>query len=82
MEACLESELPPASELESALQNGVLVARLAVFFAPEVVKPNKIYDPDEKVFKEKGLVFRHTDNINQWLKAMKKFKFPEVSASK
>jgi hypothetical protein len=51
MEACLKSELPPASELESALRNGVIVAKLALFFAPEKIKEKNIYDLDEKVFK-------------------------------
>ena len=27
---------------------------------------------------ERGLVFRHTDNINQWLRAMEHKKFPET----
>ncbi|EGD72352.1 hypothetical protein PTSG_00372 [Salpingoeca rosetta] len=78
LEACLEAELPPASELEGALRNGVIVAKLALFFAPDVVNPKKIYDPEEKIYKEKGLVFRHTDNINHWLRAMEKKKFPEI----
>ena len=51
MEACLKSELPPASELETALRNGVIVAKLAMFFAPEVVKQKNVYDFDEAVFK-------------------------------
>lgn len=37
-----------------------------------------MYDVDEKVYKERGLVFRHTDNINQWIKAMDKKKMPNV----
>ena len=74
------TELPPATELETALQNGVIVAKLSMFFAPEVVKERKIYDLNQSVYENKGLVFRHTDNISQWLKAMRRVKFPEVDA--
>ena len=51
MEACLNTELPPASELEGALRNGVVVAKLAMFFAPDVVKQKNIYDFDESIYK-------------------------------
>jgi HKD family nuclease len=78
IEACLDSELPPATELEKALQNGVIVAKLSMFFAPDVIKEKKIYDIDQEVYNKKGLVFRHTDNISQWTKAMRHVKFPEV----
>ncbi len=47
----MKSELPAASELEGALRNGVYVARLAMFFAPDVVKQKHIYDFDETVYK-------------------------------
>eukprot|EP00052_Salpingoeca_macrocollata_P027179 m.257054 g.257054 ORF g.257054 m.257054 type:complete len:1548 (+) comp22704_c2_seq1:460-5103(+) len=78
LEACLGSDLPPASEIEGALRNGVIVAKLSMFFAPDLVKPKHIYDMDEKIYQERGLVFRHTDNIAQWLRAMKSVKFPEI----
>ena len=76
LEACLQTDMPPASELEGALRNGVIVAKLSRFFKAEAVK--KIYDEEEKVYQDRGLVFRHTDNINQWLNAMKSVKFPEI----
>lgn len=60
MEACLKTDLPPASELEGALRNGVYVAKLAMFFAPEVVKQKHIYDFDETVFKV-GRIPIHTN---------------------
>eukprot|EP00051_Salpingoeca_urceolata_P027446 m.481504 g.481504 ORF g.481504 m.481504 type:complete len:1546 (+) comp22194_c0_seq1:411-5048(+) len=78
LEACLESELPAASVMEEALRNGVILARLAIFFAPDTVKEKHVYDMDEEVFRERGLVFRHTDNVSQWLRAMKKLNFPEI----
>ena len=42
--------------------------RLAHWFAPEAVSNRHMYDVEQKVYKERGLVFRHTDNINQWIK--------------
>lgn len=78
IEACLKSELPPASELEEGLRNGVIVARLAMFFAPEMVKQRQIYDFDEAIYKESGLRFRHTDNISRWTNAMRSVKFPDI----
>ena len=50
-----------------------------MFFAPEVITRKNLYDADLKVYESRGLVFRHTDNIAQWVKAMKHVKFPEVS---
>ena len=52
--------MPPASELETALRNGVIVAKLAIFFAPEVVSEKKIYDKDEKVYKVRSFSIAHT----------------------
>lgn len=46
-----EEELPPASELEEALRNGVLLARIALWFAPENVSKRHTYDLQEKVYK-------------------------------
>ena len=72
----LKTEIAAASDLEAALRNGVLVARLAVFFAPATVKEKNIYDLDLAVYKEQGLKFRHTDNIARWINAMITIKFP------
>ena len=51
MEACLKEELPPASELEELLRNGVLLCKLAAIFAPDSVKVKSIYDLDMSVYK-------------------------------
>ncbi|KFQ97542.1 Ras GTPase-activating-like IQGAP2, partial [Nipponia nippon] len=63
MEVCLEEELPPTTELEEGLRNGVYLAKLAKFFAPNVVS---------------GLHFRHTDNTVQWLRAMESIGLPKI----
>ncbi|XP_065195539.1 ras GTPase-activating-like protein IQGAP1 isoform X2 [Sycon ciliatum] len=75
---CLGEELPAAIELEAALTNGVILAKLTHFFAPDVVKKSKIYDPDLERFNATGLHFKHTDNINYWLTGIKKVGLPAV----
>ena len=79
MEACLEEELPPSVELEEALRNGVLLGKLAHYFAPDTVPLRKIFDKDLRRFHESGLHFRHTDNINHFFKAMENKGLPRVS---
>eukprot|EP00041_Stephanoeca_diplocostata_P037701 m.1438242 g.1438242 ORF g.1438242 m.1438242 type:complete len:2086 (+) comp25089_c0_seq3:340-6597(+) len=74
----VEDMLPPATELEESLRNGVYLVRLAHWFAPEAVSSRHMYDVDQKVYKERGLVFRHTDNVNQWIKAMNKKGMPKI----
>lgn len=51
MEACLDEELPPTTELENRLRNGVYLAKLANFFAPKMVSEKRIYDRDQCRYK-------------------------------
>eukprot|EP00794_Sanderia_malayensis_P010081 gene10081-11111_t len=78
LEACLKEELPATTELEESFTNGVTLAKLANFFAPKVAPLRKIYDKDLKRYNEKGLHFKHTDNINYLLRAMEKIGLPQV----
>uniref|UniRef100_A0A8C3UAF5 IQ motif containing GTPase activating protein 3 n=1 Tax=Catharus ustulatus TaxID=91951 RepID=A0A8C3UAF5_CATUS len=78
MEACLGEELPPSTELEETLRNGVLLAKLGHCFAPAVVPLKKIYDPEQTRYKAAGLHFRHTDNINHWRSAMSHVGLPSI----
>ncbi|XP_030620929.1 ras GTPase-activating-like protein IQGAP1 [Chanos chanos] len=78
MEACLDEELPPTTELEEGLRNGVYLAKLGNFFAPNVVSIKKIYDREQTRYKATGLHFRHTDNIIQWLNAMTDKGLPKI----
>ncbi|KAE8636071.1 hypothetical protein XENTR_v10002827 [Xenopus tropicalis] len=78
MEACLVEELPPTTELEEGLRNGVYLAKLGRFFAPKVISEKKIYDVDQTRFKRSGLHFRHTDNTVQWLRAMESIGLPKI----
>ncbi|NXH28862.1 IQGA2 protein, partial [Myiagra hebetior] len=78
MEVCLDEELPPTTELEEGLRNGVYLAKLAKFFAPDVVSDKKIYDVEQSRYKRSGLHFRHTDNTVQWLRAMESIGLPKI----
>eukprot|EP00058_Branchiostoma_floridae_P016068 XP_002601556.1 hypothetical protein BRAFLDRAFT_95792 [Branchiostoma floridae] len=79
MEACIREELPATTELEEGLMNGVILGKLAHFFAADIVPIKKLYDIDQSRYQAKGLHFRHTDNINHWLRAMEKVGFPKLS---
>ncbi|NXI96308.1 IQGA1 protein, partial [Psophia crepitans] len=78
MEACLNEELPPTTELEEGLRNGVYLAKLGNFFSPKVVSLKKIYDREQTRYKATGLHFRHTDNVIQWLNAMTEIGLPKI----
>uniref|UniRef100_A0A672HSN4 IQ motif containing GTPase activating protein 1 n=1 Tax=Salarias fasciatus TaxID=181472 RepID=A0A672HSN4_SALFA len=78
MEACLDEELPPTTELEEGLRNGVYLAKLGNFFAPQTVSLKKIYDREQTRYKATGLHFRHTDNVIQWLNAMAAKGLPKI----
>lgn len=51
MEACLSEELPPPTELEETLRNGVVLAKLGHCFAPAAVPLKKIYDREQTRYK-------------------------------
>ncbi|XP_044300758.1 ras GTPase-activating-like protein IQGAP1 [Varanus komodoensis] len=78
IEACLNEELPPTTELEEGLRNGVYLAKLGNFFSPKVVSLKKIYDREQTRYKATGLHFRHTDNVIQWLNAMAEIGLPKI----
>ncbi|KAB0345717.1 hypothetical protein FD754_022643, partial [Muntiacus muntjak] len=68
MEVCLVEELPPTTELEEGLRNGVYLAKLAKFFAPKMVSEKKIYDVEQTRYKQptnllSSLQFSHFGNI-------------------
>uniref|UniRef100_H2Z719 Ras GTPase-activating-like protein IQGAP1 n=1 Tax=Ciona savignyi TaxID=51511 RepID=H2Z719_CIOSA len=78
MEYCLHEDLPPSVELEEGLRNGVFLGKLAHFFAPDTIPLRKIYDKDMKKYEQKGLHFKHTDNINHFFRAMEKVGLPSI----
>ncbi|KAK0081320.1 hypothetical protein PV325_012392 [Microctonus aethiopoides] len=76
IEACIREELPPTTELEENLRNGVYLAKLAHFMDPQLVPLTKIYDIEQKRYAIVGLQFRHTENIFYFLKCLKSMNLP------
>ncbi|GMT01501.1 hypothetical protein PENTCL1PPCAC_23675, partial [Pristionchus entomophagus] len=70
--------IPPVTDLETILANGVLLARLGNSFAPESVPWAKIFDKEQTRYREKHLEYRHTDNIMLWRRAMESVRLPEI----
>ncbi|XP_059079464.1 ras GTPase-activating-like protein IQGAP1 [Tigriopus californicus] len=71
-------ELPPTGQFEEHLRNGVCLALLGHALSPDWVPLKRIFDVDESRFRERGLHFRHTDNINYFLQAIKNIGLPEI----
>ena len=80
LEAVLKEPLPLCTELEENLRNGVILAKLGNLVVPNVVPRTRIFDADQKRYKAAGLQFRHTDNINYWLKSLHTVQLPVVSS--
>jgi len=70
VEACIREELPAVTQLEENLRNGVILAKLGHFCAPQVVPLRKIFDSDQSRWSSGGLHFKHTDNINHFLSGL------------
>ena len=51
IEVCINEKLPPTTEFEDALRNGVILCKHAHTYAPEVVPLKKIYDLDESKYR-------------------------------
>eukprot|EP00127_Corallochytrium_limacisporum_P003830 Clim_evm44s153 gene=Clim_evmTU44s153 len=78
LEGLIQEELPPSTELEEGLRNGVYLAKLAMFYAPDKVTKRKIFDISQEKYHENGLHFRHTDNTAQWLKSLDHVGLPNI----
>ncbi|KAH0952189.1 hypothetical protein HN011_000264 [Eciton burchellii] len=78
MENCLRESLPPTIEMEENLRNGVYLAKLAHFMIPDALSLNKIYDIEQRKYKAAGLQFRHTDNINHFLRCLEHIQLPII----
>ena len=70
MESCLGEEIPPIVQLEESLRNGVILARLARVFEPDLVP---------RIFEAEKLQFRHSDNINRFFRFVERCGLPDVS---
>jgi Ras GTPase-activating-like protein IQGAP2/3 len=69
MESCLGEEIPPIVQLEECMRNGVILARLARVFAPDLVP---------RIFEAAKLQFRHSDNINRFFRFVERCGLPDV----
>ncbi|XP_075215376.1 ras GTPase-activating-like protein IQGAP1 [Lycorma delicatula] len=78
LEGMLKETVPPCTELEENLRNGIVLARLGNLLAPEVVPKFRIYDLDSKRYNAVGLQFRHTDNITYWIKSLNAVNLPKI----
>lgn len=65
-------------QFEEGLRNGVALAKLASLFAPELVPPERIFDADLARYEECGLGYRHTDNVNGFIGAVRALGLPEI----
>ncbi|KAK9728702.1 iqgap- protein [Basidiobolus ranarum] len=68
IEACIEEEIAPIDKIEESLRDGVIIAKLARTFEPTCVK---------KIFENPKIQYRHSDNINFFLAAIRKIALPE-----
>ncbi|KAI8996948.1 hypothetical protein BDB01DRAFT_862678 [Pilobolus umbonatus] len=69
IEDCLQDEIEPIIKLEESLRNGIVLAKLANWFSPGIVR---------KIFQDTKLQFRHSDNINFFFDALKVVKLPQI----
>eukprot|EP00834_Sanchytrium_tribonematis_P001064 NODE_23_length_42016_cov_0.755803.p2 type:complete len:997 gc:universal NODE_23_length_42016_cov_0.755803:16799-19789(+) len=70
IEACSDQELGAVVDLDEQMRNGVVLAKLAKKFKPDIVK--RIFGEDVK------LQFRHSDNINYFFAFCKAIELPDV----
>ena len=75
---CLNEDMPSLTEIEKSLTNGVTLAKIAHFVFPNVFPLSRLFDLSLERYRDKGLEFRHTDNINFWIQCMEKLGLPKV----
>ena len=77
MESILNEPLPPTILIEENLRNGVYLAKLGNFIAPERVPLSRIYDIFQHKYKSVGLQPQHAENVSYWVKALKSINLPK-----
>lgn len=60
--ACIKEKLPHATEFEESLRNGVYLAKLGHFIAPDMLTLNKIYDIDQRRYGVNRFYYYETTN--------------------
>ncbi|ORX89723.1 hypothetical protein K493DRAFT_232616 [Basidiobolus meristosporus CBS 931.73] len=68
LETCIEEEIAPIDKIEQSLRDGVIIAKIARIYEPSSVK---------KIFQDPRIQYRHSDNINYFLDAIRKIGLPE-----
>lgn len=69
LEACIGEEIPPVVQLEEALRDGVVLAKLTKTFAPHLVR---------RIFEHPRLQFRHSENINYFFHFLDEIGIPDL----
>ncbi|KAI7869374.1 hypothetical protein BDF14DRAFT_1784332 [Spinellus fusiger] len=69
IEACLEEEIDSIIKLEESMRDGIVLAKLAGWFAPHVVS-RIVTDTKHK--------FLHSENINAFFKALSVVRLPQI----
>ncbi|EEB12424.1 ras GTP-ase activating protein with iq motif, putative [Pediculus humanus corporis] len=77
MESILNEPLPPTILIEENLRNGVYLAKIGNFIAPERVPLSRIYDIFQHKYKSVGLQPQHAENVSYWVKALKSINLPK-----
>ena len=75
MAACIHEELPPSTDLEESLRNGVSLAKLANFFAPEIAPVRKIFDKDLSRFL---VSIYYNSNVLEFYHNVINFRLPSI----
>ncbi|KAI9292803.1 hypothetical protein K502DRAFT_367280 [Neoconidiobolus thromboides FSU 785] len=68
IEKIIGEEIAPITSLDEDIRNGIVLAKLVKKFEPDCVK---------RIFEDKRLQYRHSDNINYVFSALNKIGLPE-----
>ncbi|OZJ04450.1 hypothetical protein BZG36_02813 [Bifiguratus adelaidae] len=70
IESCINEHIPPIVELEESMRNGIVLAKLAKWVAPDVAK--------KRIFMGEKLQFRHSDNYHMFFAVLEQVKLPKI----
>lgn len=76
VEQVLGESISSLKDFQASLCNGVYLARLAKVL---VTSKGRIYDCDQEVFSQRGLQYKHMENVNIFLSMLRRKKLPTVS---
>lgn len=76
IEEVLGESIGSLIDFQASLCNGVYLARLAKVLAPS---KGRIYDSKQEIFSQRGLQYKHMENVNIFLSMLRRKKLPTVS---